>query len=146
MAVGIVFELCLAVPHRHQGADDPFGLAVGLGAVDLGEFLPDAVGLARLGEGMVVGAFIFFAVVGIGIVDLVRTLCQHLVDQELGGAVLGLVEQDVGVKLTGEVVYGDKQVLPRLGRRLAFEQRQALGVERGEFARIGFIVALGLAL
>ena len=85
------------MPHFHQGTDDPFGLAVGLWAVDLGELLADVVAFASLDKGMLVSAPVLLAVVGVGVVDLVRALGNDVADQELGGAVLGLVGQDVGV-------------------------------------------------
>ncbi len=112
----IVLKSLLTMPHLHQGTDHALGLAVGLGPVDLGEFLADALLLAGLDEGMLVGAFVFFAIVGVSVIDLVRALCQDIVDQELGGAALGLVGQDIGVQLPGEVVDGDEQVFPGLGR------------------------------
>lgn len=62
----IVLELDFLVPHFHQGADDPLGLAVGLWAVDLGELLPDAVGLAGVDECVAVGAPVFLAIVPSG--------------------------------------------------------------------------------
>lgn len=150
-AVGVILALCSVMPRLHQGTDNPSGLlcprghAVGLGAVDFGELLADAISFASLYESMVVSAFIVFTVIGIGVVDWVRALRQHVLDQELGGTALGFIGQDVGVKLAGKVVNGDKQVFPRPGRRLAFGQGQALGVEMDEFARIGFVVSLGLA-
>lgn len=63
LAVGIDLKPGLVVPHLHQGADKAVGLAVGLGLVNLGELLADAVGLAGLEEGVAVGALILFAVV-----------------------------------------------------------------------------------
>lgn len=145
LSVEVILEFGFHMPHLHQGADDPFGLAIGLRAVDLGELLADAVGFTGFGESVVVSALVFLAVVGIGVIDLVRALRQHVADEELGGAVLGLVGQDAGIKLAGKVVDGDEQVFPGLGWRLAFEQRQALGVKMDEFARIGLVVSLGLA-
>lgn len=65
----------------------------------------------------------------------------------MGGAVLGLIGQDAGLEFPGEVVNGDKQVFPRLGWRLALEQRQALGVEKDEFAAgVRLVIMLDLAL
>ena len=75
------------MPHLHQGTDDAFGLAVGLGPVDLGELLADAVAFAGLDEGVAVGALVFLAVVGVGVFNLIRALLEHVVDQEMGGAV-----------------------------------------------------------
>jgi len=44
LSVEVILEFGFHMPHLHQGADDPFGLAIGLRAVDLGELLADAVG------------------------------------------------------------------------------------------------------
>ena len=145
MAVLSVLEYLLAMPHVHQGTDDPFRLAVGLWTVDAGELLADALLFAGLDEGMPVSPPVFLAVVRVGIVKLVRALGDHVVGEEAGGTVLGLVGQDVGIQLTGEVVNGDKQVFPGLGGRLALKQRQPLGVEMDQLARIGLVVAPRLA-
>lgn len=52
--------------HLDQGSDNPFGITVGLGTVDLGELLADTVSVASLYESMAVSAFIRFTVVGVG--------------------------------------------------------------------------------
>ena len=144
--VGAVFEFNLIVPHVHQGTDHSLGLTIGLGSVHLGEFLADAMALAGHDKSMAVSALIFLAVVGIGVIDLVRALGENCVDEEMGGAVLGLVGQNVGVKLSGKIVDSNKEVFPGLCRRLPLKQRQTFRVEMDEFPGIGFIVALSLAL
>ncbi|MEQ1558690.1 MAG: hypothetical protein ABL933_07080 [Methyloglobulus sp.] len=100
----IVFKSLLTMPHLHQGRDHALGFAVGLGSVDFGELLADALLLAGFDEGMIVGALILLAIVGVSVIDLVRALGDDVIHQELGGAALGLVRQDVGVQLPGEVV------------------------------------------
>ncbi len=64
---------------------------------------------------MAVSAPVLLAVVGVSVVDLVRALGNDVADQNLGDAILGLVRQDAGVKLAGEVVHSDEQVFPGLG-------------------------------
>ncbi len=92
--------------HFHQGAEVVLGLAVGLWLIDFGEFLDDTVAFTSLNEGILVGAHVLLAVIGVGVVDLVRALGNYAAGQELGGTVLGLVRQ--------EVIDGDEQVLPKL--------------------------------
>ena len=72
--IGAVFRRNLAVLHIHQGADDSFGLAVGLWTIDAGKLLTDIVFPASFAESVIVSSFKFFAVVKINIVDLVRAL------------------------------------------------------------------------
>ena len=73
LPVGAVLEFGLTVSHCHQVAYNALGLAIVLGAVDLGELLAlvpqrvDAVRLASLDEGMAVSAFIFLDIVPMGI-------------------------------------------------------------------------------
>ncbi len=86
------------MPHFHEGADNPFGL----GAVDLGEFLTGALLRAGFDKGVLVGALYRYR--SNRSQNLIGALRQHIIDQELGGTVLGLVRQDVGVKLPGEAV------------------------------------------
>ena len=50
MAVLVVLEHLLAMPHVHQGTDDAFRLAVGLGSVGAGELLADALLCTGLSE------------------------------------------------------------------------------------------------
>lgn len=70
---------------------------------------------------------------------------DNIIDQELGGAVLGLVGQDADIQIPGEVINRHEQVFPGLSRGLAFEQGQTLGVEMDQFARIGLVVSPGFA-
>ena len=74
LPVGTVFKLGLVMPHLHQGADSAFSFAVGLGSIDLSEFLADAVHFAGFNESMTVNAFIFFAIIRISIIDLIWAL------------------------------------------------------------------------
>jgi hypothetical protein len=74
MSVGVILKFGSAMPHFHQSTDDSFGLAVGLGPVDLSKLLADTMGFASLDESRVLSAFILFAIVGISVINLVRTL------------------------------------------------------------------------
>ncbi len=134
------------MPHLHEGADDPLGFAVGLWPVNLGEFLADVMRLAGHGKSVDVGTPVLLAVVRVRVFNLVRALRQHVVDEKMAGAVLGLVWQDVGVQFAGEVVDGDEQVFPGRRGRLSLEQWQTLGIEVDEFAGVGFVIAPGGAL
>ncbi|SDY96923.1 hypothetical protein SAMN05421755_10741, partial [Nitrosomonas sp. Nm33] len=69
-----VFKVGLVMPHLHQGADNTFSFAVGLGSIDLSEFLADAVRFADFNKSMTVSAFIFFAIIRISVIDLVRAV------------------------------------------------------------------------
>ncbi|SDX20751.1 hypothetical protein SAMN05216300_12250, partial [Nitrosomonas oligotropha] len=72
--IGAVFKVNLAVPHIHQGADNPLSFTVGLRTIDAGKLLTDTVLPASFDESVAVSSFKFFTVVRISIVDLVRTL------------------------------------------------------------------------
>ena len=72
--IGTVFKVNLAVPHVHQGADNPLSFTIGLRTIDAGKLLTDTVLPANFDESVGVSSFKFFAVVRISIVDLVRTL------------------------------------------------------------------------
>ncbi|WP_176969734.1 hypothetical protein [Nitrosomonas sp. Nm33] len=54
LPVGTVFKVSLVMPHLHQGADSTFSFAVGLGSIDLSEFLADTVCFAGFNESMTV--------------------------------------------------------------------------------------------
>ena len=94
--IGAVFKASFAVPHIHQSADDSLGLAVGLRAINAGKLLPDTVLPASFDESMSVSPFKFLAVIGISIVDLVRTLSSST-QEEASGAVLGFVRKDLSI-------------------------------------------------
>lgn len=66
------------VPHLHQGADHPFGFAVGLRSGDTGEFLFYVVLDAGRTEGMPRIAPIFHTVVGISTFNGIRTAIDHV--------------------------------------------------------------------
>ena len=103
-SVGIILKFDFVMQHFHESADNSLGFTVGLGTVDLGEFLANVVGLARDGECVAAGTPVRLAVVRVGVFDLVGALRQHVVDEKPGGAILGFVWQDVSVQLTGEVI------------------------------------------
>ncbi|SDZ05457.1 hypothetical protein SAMN05421755_10954 [Nitrosomonas sp. Nm33] len=110
-----VFKVGLVMPHLHQGADNMFSFAVGLGSIDLSEFLADAVRFAGFNESMAVSTFIFFAVIRISIIDLIRALGDNGFGEEPGGAIPGFIGQDGCMEFSGEVINCDKQVFPGLG-------------------------------
>ena len=72
--IGAVFKVNLAVPHIHQGADNPLSFTVGLRTIDTGKLLTDTVLPASFDESVAVSSFKFRTVIGISAVDLIRTL------------------------------------------------------------------------
>jgi hypothetical protein len=58
-------------------------------------------------------------------------------------AVLRFIQINPCIKFPGEIVNGNKQILPRESLSFAFKQREALGIEMNEFSRIDIIVELG---
>jgi hypothetical protein len=94
-SIGAVFKTSQAVPHIHQSADDSLGLAVGLGTIDTSKLLTDAMLPASFIESMIVVSFKFFAVIGISIVDLIRTLSNSAYEKA-SGAVLSFIGKDIG--------------------------------------------------
>ena len=80
--IGTVFKVNLAVPHVHQGADNPLSFTIGLRTIDAGKLLTDTVLPANFDESVGVSSFKFFAVVRISIVDLVRTLSNSACEKE----------------------------------------------------------------
>ena len=63
------------MPHLHQGADHPFGFAVGLRSGDAGEFLFDIVLDAGQAKGMSCIASVFHTVVGISAMNYPAASC-----------------------------------------------------------------------
>jgi len=109
----------LVVPEFHDCLDNPLGLAVGFRSTHPGEALLDLVLGTELHEGMVLRIpFVLLAVVGIVLLDRIRTLRQDLLQKGLGRD-LGLVRQDGGIELPGEVVDGHEEVFPALRGLLA---------------------------
>ncbi|OQW40792.1 MAG: hypothetical protein A4S08_04040 [Proteobacteria bacterium SG_bin4] len=62
------------------------------------------------------------------------------------GAVLGFIRKDSGMQLPGETIDGYKQVFARFMSKLPFQQREPLGIEVRQFARISFVVAFCFTL
>ena len=52
-SIGAVFKVNLAVPHIHQGADNPLSFTVGLRTIDTSKLLTDTVLPTSLDESMV---------------------------------------------------------------------------------------------
>ena len=48
--IGAVFKVNLAVPHVHQGADNPLSFTIGLRTIDAGKLLTDTVLPANFDE------------------------------------------------------------------------------------------------
>ena len=145
-SIGIVFKASLCVPHVHQSADDPFGLTVGLRTIDAGKLLPDTVLPASFNESMIVSSFKFLAVIGISIIDLIRTLGNDSGHEKASGAVLSFIGENIGIQLPGEIIDGHKPILARFIGGLPFQEWKSLGIEVNEFARVRFVIALGSAL
>ena len=94
-SIGAVFKVNLAVPHIHQGADNPLSFTVGLRTIDAGKLLTDTVLPASFDESVAVSSFKFFAVVRISIVDLVRTLSNSACEKA-SCTMLGFIGKNIG--------------------------------------------------
>jgi hypothetical protein len=90
-AISAGFKGKLVVPHLHGRANDPFGFAVGLRPMDTGKLLADAVLQAGFDKGMLARALILLAIVGVSVIDLIRTLSNDGFGEKAGGAVLGFM-------------------------------------------------------
>lgn len=121
MAMSRIFEGLLAVPHLHERANDPFGFTVGLRPIDAGKLLVDTVLLAGFDKGMLAVALELLALIGIDVIDLIRTLGDHVLSEKAGGAVLGFIRQDVSIQFPREVIDGHKQVLAGLTGGLSLQ-------------------------
>uniref|UniRef100_UPI002108C80E hypothetical protein n=1 Tax=Nitrosomonas sp. Nm33 TaxID=133724 RepID=UPI002108C80E len=104
LPVGAVFKVGVAMPYLHEGADNTFSFTVGLRSIDLSEFLADAVRFAAFNKSMTVSAFIFFAIIRISIINLVRALGDDGFGEEPGGAIPGFIRQDGCIEFSGEVI------------------------------------------
>ena len=96
-AVRGVFKGNLTVPHFHEGADDALGFAVSLRAIDAGKLLTDAVLRTYFDESVIGSPFKFLAIIGVGIVDLIRALGDDGFSEEMCGAVLSFVRKNPGI-------------------------------------------------
>ena len=105
--IGAVFKVNLAVPHIHQGADNPLSFTVGLRTIDAGKLLTDTVLPASFDESVAVSSFKFFAVVRISIVDLVRTLSNSACEKA-SCTMLGFIGKNIGIQLPGEIIDSHK--------------------------------------
>ena len=94
-SIGAVFKVNLAVPHVHQGTDDPLSFPVGLRTFDTSKLLTDTALPASFDKSMIVSSFKFRAVIGISAVDLIRILGNSS-DEKASGAVLSLIGEDTG--------------------------------------------------
>ncbi len=95
--IGSVFKASLRVPPVHQGADNSFGFAVGLRAIDACKLLTDTLLCASFAESMIVSSFKFLAVIGISIVDLIRTLGNDSVYKKASCAMLSFIGENIGI-------------------------------------------------
>lgn len=134
------------VPHLHQGADHPFGFAVGLRSGDAGEFLFYIVLYAGQAKGMPRIAPVFHTVVRISAFNGIRTAIYNVVQQKLSRTGYGTIRQNGCIKFPGKVVNRNKQIIAWVGYFLVLQQRKAFGVEMYHFALIGLVVALCLLL
>jgi hypothetical protein len=90
--INIGFKGKLVVPHLHGRANDPFGFAVGLRPMYTGKLLADAVLQAGFDKGMLARALILLlAIVGVSVINLIRTLGNDGFGEKAGGAVLGFM-------------------------------------------------------
>ncbi len=105
--IGAAFKVNLAVPHVHQGADNPLSFTVGLRTINTSKLLTDTVLPASLDESMGVSSFKFFAVIRISIVDLVRTLSNSACEKA-SCTMLGFIRKNIGIQLPGEIIDGHK--------------------------------------
>ncbi len=72
-----ISEVRFLMPHLHSGEDNPLCFIVGLRAGNLSKFLSNIVLTACLNKCMGSIALIFFAIVRINVVNLVRILRQY---------------------------------------------------------------------
>ena len=95
--IGSVFKASLRVPHIQQSADDSFGFAVGLWPINACKLLTDTVLCASYAESVIVSPFKFLAVIGISIVDLIRTLGNDGADEKASCAMLSFIGENIGI-------------------------------------------------
>lgn len=74
VSIGAVFKANPCVPHVNESADDPFGFAVCFRTIDASKLLTDTTMPASFDERLIVSPLKFLAIIGISVVDLVRTL------------------------------------------------------------------------
>jgi cytochrome b subunit of formate dehydrogenase len=83
--VSIILELCTVLPHLHQGTDNPFcllaleGMLLVWGRLILVNFWPTPSVLQVFTKAWLLVPYTI-AVVGIGVIDLVRALRQQVID------------------------------------------------------------------
>jgi len=75
---------------------------------------------ASFGESVIGCSLKFLAVIGISIIDLIRTLGNDSVYEKASGAVLGFIGENIGIQLPGEIIDRYKQVLARFTGGLSF--------------------------
>ena len=66
-------------------------------AIDAGKLLTDTVLRACFNESVIGSSFKFLAVIGLGIVDLIRVLGDDSFYEEMCGAVLGFIRENSGI-------------------------------------------------
>lgn len=144
----VAVEALAGIPLLHERPDNPFGLAVGLGRADFGKALLNPGFATGAHEVMfAVAAFVLGAVVGQDALNGVGALTEYRL-QEAGGTPAAFVRVDTSLEFTAKVVNGHKQVfsLAFVPFALAFEPRQAFGIQVEQLARVVFLVADGLLL
>ena len=96
-AVSGVFKTEFVVPHVHERANHVLGFAVSLRAIDASKLLTDIVLGACFDERVTGGPLKFLAVIGVGIVDLIRALGDDGFYEEMRSAVLGFIRENRGI-------------------------------------------------
>ena len=98
------------MPHLHQSTNDTLRLPIGLRSSDSGEPLTDVVFRTGLNKCVIGCAFVFFAIVRVDVVYLIRALSQQVFSQELRGTELSFIRHDGGVEFARVVVYRNEQI------------------------------------
>jgi uncharacterized membrane protein YuzA (DUF378 family) len=134
------------MPELHDCFNNPLSLSVSLGILDLRESLFDLVITAQSQKGMVTMiSSILLSIVGIVSFYCIGTFFQNLFQKRLG-RILGLVREYCGIQLTGEIIYGYKQVFSSPESRFPLKQRKPLCIPMQHLAWVIFVVTPGLAL
>ena len=129
-----------------HGLDHPFSISIGPGRLDLGKALFDPLFPTKGHEGMVLRVYsVFLPVVAVELLYRIGAFLQDLLQESLG-RILGLVREDCGVQLPGEVVDGHKQVLSSPEGGFSRKQRQALRVHVKHLPGIILVVPFGPGL
>ena len=101
---------------------------------------------ASFNESMIIRSSVFLTIIGINIVDLIRTLGNNSVYEKRSSTVLGFIRKNLGIQFSGEIIDSYEKVFTRLIGKLTFQQRKPFSIEVNEFTWIRLVIALGLAL